>query len=206
MLQCSCLLCSDSAVPSASPSCCLGSHFYRIAINIGAWNGKPRGRRVSRPLLAPLLASSLTFTRTSQPCRLSWAAPAWRALQGTCMEGMRGGQQPRAPHRSRSPLPPSPSAACCTCFSFSDLLTTLGSAWLCEAPPFGCLQPRSRSKRLGFSHWVSDLLPRMLGLRQQSELLGVVICAQVLWGHLGAHSLPCNPPLLLKSTCFIFNL
>lgn len=154
---------------------------------------------MSRPPLAPL-----------QPYLHLTALQA--LLGSTCMEGIagdvRGGHAGRAaagaPHRS--PLPPSPSAACCTCFSFGDLLTTLGSAWLCEAPPFGCLQPRSRSKRLGFSHWVSDLLPRMLGLRQQSELLGVVICAQVPWGHLGAHSLPCDPPLLLKSKCFIFNL
>lgn len=88
---------------------------------------------MSRPLLAPLLASSLTFTHTSQPCARSWAALAWRA----CREGS---------SRSTSPLP-QPIASqpqCCTLHLFFPRWLThhfgLGlavwgpSLWLFTAP------------------------------------------------------------------------
>lgn len=115
--------------------------------------------RCSHPSSPPALPSPTPHSPAHAPGQHLHGGHAGRAAAG-------------AHRRSRSPSPPSPSAARCTCFSPSDLLTTLGLAWLCEAPPFGYLQPRSRSERLGFSPWVSDLLPKTLGLRQQSVLSG----------------------------------
>lgn len=113
--------------------------------------------------------SSLTFT--SQPCRLSWAALAWRALQGTCVEGMRGGQQPeRLTAAHCLPAPVLHAALVFPSVTYSHLWARLG----CARPlPLAVYSPAQEARGWASATGFPTYCPECLGCGSNQSCWGL---------------------------------